>query len=196
MSEDQEGLRTAAEAIRSNLADRLSAVWWVYLLRGLIAAAIGLFALFSPQATVEALVRLIGVLLLLDGASGMIGTIRSKDRGTNLFTALIGVGAGLILLFWPAATARAALILFGAWLGIFGIGLIFVSRKLGGRDTRNTAIMTTGAIMLLLGLVLILWPGVGTVTFSWMFGFTALLMGAVFLFLAIRLRQAAKRLSG
>lgn len=188
-------MQAAAAAVKTGLADRLSAVWWVYLLRGLLAAAIGLYALLSPTATVEALVRLIGILLLLDAASGLIGTIRSSDRGANLYTVLIGAAAGLVLLFWPAATARAALILFGAWLGIFGLGLIFVARKLGGADGRNTTIMTGGAIALLLGVVLILWPGVGTVTFSWMFGLTALLMGAVFLFLAIRLRRVAKRLA-
>ena len=195
MVEDRERLRAAAAAVKTGLADRLSAVWWVYLLRGLLSAGIGLFALLSPLATVEALVRLIGILLLLDAASGLIGTIRSSDRGANLYTVLIGAGAGLILLFWPAATARAALILFGAWLGIFGLGLIFVARRLGGPDGRNTAVMTGGAIALLLGVVLILWPGLGTVTFSWMFGFTALLMGGVFLFLAIKLRRVVKRLA-
>lgn len=190
-----ERVQAAAAAVKAGLADRLSAVWWVYLLRGLLAAAVGLYAVFSPLATVEALVRLIGVLLLLDAAAGMIGTIRSGDRGANLYTILIGAGAGLILLFWPAATARAALILYGAWLGILGLGLIFVARRMGGPGGRNTAVMTAGAIALLLGVVLILWPGVGTVTFAWMFGFTALLLGGVYLFLAIRLRRAAKRLA-
>jgi uncharacterized membrane protein HdeD (DUF308 family) len=50
-----------------------------------------------------------------------------------------------------------------------------------------------GVVASLLGVVLIVWPGAGVVTLSWIIAAAALAMAAVLIFLAMRFREAALR---
>jgi hypothetical protein len=58
----------------------------------------------------------------------------------------------------------------------------------------NRALLTTtGTVLAVIGLVLIIWPGVGVVTISWLVAALAFLTGAVLVFLALRLGRVKRR---
>ena len=55
------------------------------------------------------------------------------------------------------------------------------------------AIFIAIVILLCIGLVLIVWPGAGAVTISWLVAALAFVVGAMLVFLALRLRQVKLR---
>ena len=165
-------------------------MWWAYMIRGVLAGILGLCALFWPSATVGLLVTLVGIFCLVEGTTGVAGAIRAPERGFGLAPGLIGIAVGLILLFWPGATVRTLLIVFGAWLLVIGISQILSA--LGAsfeRDDRNF-FMSIGGVVAAIGLVLIVWPGTGVVAISWVIAIPALVLSALLIFLALRLKRA------
>lgn len=53
-------------------------MWWSFLLRGVFAAALGLFALLWPTLSVSLLVLAVGLYYIADGTAGLIGTLRAS----------------------------------------------------------------------------------------------------------------------
>ena len=50
-----------------------------------------------------------------------------------------------------------------------------------------------GAVVTVVGLVLLIWPGTGVVVISWIIALAALLFAALLIFLALRLQRLKKR---
>lgn len=167
---------------------RLGDVWWTFMLRGAFAGALGICALVWPTVSVEILIRLVGLYCLVDGAVGLVGALRTSDR-PYLLQAIFGVVVGLVLLFWPGATARVLLMVFGAWALITGISQIVAARALPAEDPERGLRTTLGGIAAVVGLVLLFWPGTGIVTISWAIAIAALTVAAILIFLALRLKR-------
>ena len=53
--------------------------------------------------------------------------------------------------------------------------------------------MTIGGVAAIAGIILVVWPGTGSVAISWVIGIAALLIGLLLIYLAQRVRQAAER---
>ena len=96
---DQEKLQTAAAGAKARISDKLGDVWWSLLVRGLLAVALGIAAIFWPKATLELLIRLIGLYVLFDGIVSLVGAFRARELGAYLVPGLISVAVGAVLLF-------------------------------------------------------------------------------------------------
>jgi len=164
-------------------------MWWAYMIRGVLAGILGLCALFWPSATVGLLVTLVGVFCLVEGTSGVAGAIRASERGLGLAQGLIGIAVGLILLFWPGATVRTLLVLFGAWLLFNGISQMLSARKASFESADRNFFMSIGGLIAAIGLILIVWPGTGVVAISWVIAIPAVVLSALLIFLALRLKR-------
>ena len=109
------GRGPAASAILPPLARH----WWVFLVRGLVAIAFGLVALFYPAATLVTFILFYGIFALVDGVFAVVSAIRGKEgMGSRWWLALVGVlgiVVGLVTFFWPGITALALLAVIGAW---------------------------------------------------------------------------------
>ena len=60
-------------------------------------------------------------------------------------------------------------------------------------DPNRGLLLTMGTVLAVIGLVLIIWPGAGAVTISWLVAALAFVVGAMLVFLALRLRQVKQR---
>lgn len=187
-----ERLKAFAADMRSRTSDRLGDVWWTFMLRGLLAAALGLCALIWPTLSLEILLRLVGIYCLADGVAGLVGALRSGER-PSLLQAVFGIAVGLVLLFWPGATTRLLLMVFGAWALVTGISQVIAARSLDAEQDRGPR-TTIGVIVAVVGLVLLLWPGTGIVTLSWVIALAALILAALLIFLALRFKGLKTRL--
>jgi uncharacterized membrane protein HdeD (DUF308 family) len=186
-----ERLKDFAADMRTRASDRLGDVWWTFMLRGLLAAALGLCALIWPTLSLEILLRLVGIYCLADGVAGLVGAIRSGER-PSLLQAVFGIFVGLVLLVWPGASTRLLLMVFGAWALVTGISQMIAARSLDPEHRGpRTAI---GVIAAVVGLVLLLWPGTGIVTISWVIALAALILAALLIFLALRLKGLKTRI--
>jgi len=190
---DQEKLQTAAAGAKARISDKLGDVWWSLLVRGLLAVALGIAAIFWPKATLELLIRLIGLYVLFDGIVSLVGAFRARELGAYLVPGLISVAVGAVLLFWPDVTGRLLLIIVGIWALFQGVTLFWGGRQADPNDPERSLAMTIGGVAAIAGVILLIWPSTASVAISWVIGIAALLVGALLIYLAQRVRQAAKR---
>jgi uncharacterized membrane protein HdeD (DUF308 family) len=164
-------------------------VWWVFILRGVVAAALGVLALMWPTLTLKILVLIVGAYLIADGVMGLVVAVRRAASSGRRLQPIVSVVIGLIVVLWPSESARTLFMLLGAGALFIGVSYIITARRYAV-DAMDRRLMTSsGIIAAVLGVVLILWPGAAVVTVSWMIAAAALLTAAVMIFLGLRFRQ-------
>ena len=167
-------------------------LWWSYLLRGLFALALGLFAVLWPTGSLSLLVLAVGIFCAVYGITSLVSAMRAQDRRAYLAQALVSLGIGLVLVIWPEGSLRVFLMLFGIWILFTGISQLMSARAIPREYPDRGAVLALGIIAVTVGTVLILWPGSGIVTISWLIGLSALLIGGLLSYLALRFRQLDK----
>jgi uncharacterized membrane protein HdeD (DUF308 family) len=195
MNEQQRRERPLAEARRS-IGDKLGDIWWAFLVRGVLAVALGLAALIWPTASVAILLRLVGIYCLLDGITGLVGAFRAAERGAHLLQAILGLIIGALLLFWPEGSVRTLLVIFGVWALLTGASQIWAAREQDAEHGERGAVTTIGWLAVVSGLILVFWPGTGVVTIAWLIAIVALLLGGALIWLARRLQRLQARVGG
>ena len=113
--------------------------------------------------------------LLVPGALGLIG--------------VLGLVTGLIALFWPGITATALLLLIAAWALVTGVLQIVNAIRLRKVMTNEWFYIVTGALTVLLGIILVLNPAAGALAFVITIGAFAILWGVVLVLFSLRLKQ-------
>ncbi|WP_010581708.1 HdeD family acid-resistance protein [Schlesneria paludicola] len=192
--EHREKLRQVAYVARERVGERLNDVWWWFLIRGVLAVGLAVVALFWPQKTISVLVNILGAYFLFDGLLGVIGAFRSGGRNGFPLFSIVSLMVGAILLFWTTLSVRVFLTLVGAWALLQGIGL-FLSNRSQGEDAESSRLFAIlGAVLVLIGLILVIWPSTGVVAISWLIAVVALILGGVLLFVAERLRRLSRRI--
>lgn len=176
----------AREAVSEKLAD----LWWAFMIRGGLAAVVGVAALFWPTGSITLLLQLVGVLLLLDGALTLLGVRRGIAAGG------IGLGAiviGLVLLIWPEGAARVTFFLLGAWALVTGVGALVAWYQMPDGDPERPTARSVGIASLILGFALVFWPGSGVVALGWAIAFAALAVAILMFWLAARFKRVNDR---
>lgn len=184
-------LEDGSMADRDQLSAQLSSLWWTFLIRGVLAGAVGIAALFWPSGSIALLLRLVGALLVIDGGLTLFGVGR---RGLLGGAAIGAVLIGLILLIWPEGTVKLAFFLLGAWALIIGIGSLAASQQMNEHDPQRGSMRGSGIAALIVGLVLMIWPAIALVALGWAIAFSALAIAVVMFWLANRLRSANNRI--
>jgi len=194
MSEQGDPGRPLAH-LRSGVSDKLGDLWWAFMVRGVLAALLGVVALLWPSASLAVLMRLVGAYCLLDGATGLIGAFRAGDRGAHLLQAILGLIVGVLLLFWPEGSVRTLLVIFGIWALLTGVSQIVAARQEQVEGSERGPMNTIGWIAAAVGVVLIVWPGTGVVAISWMIAIAALLLAVLLIWLALRFKRLEARVT-
>jgi uncharacterized membrane protein HdeD (DUF308 family) len=188
--------RVIVEGAEPTANDAMSALlarnWWAIALRGVLAILFGIIALFLPGATMLALVLLFAAYLLVDGVLAIVAGVRAARRhdrwGWLIVEGAIDLIAGGIAVVWPLVTILAFVWLLAAWAIVSGVVLFTASFRLNLAHGRW--LMTLGgAISVVWGVLLILWPLIGALVLTWWMAGYALFFGGVLLFLAFRLRR-------
>ena len=193
MNKREERLRVLAERAQNRVSSKLGDIWWAFMLRGVFAGVLGICALIWPTLSFTILTRLVGLYLLADGLPGLMGELRASASGTYMLQAIVSLVAGGVLLFLPSASARTLLMVFGGWALFTGVSHILVARRAKVEDTDRGPMTTMGAVVTVVGLILLIWPGTGVVAISWIIALAALLFAALLMFLALRLQRLKKR---
>jgi uncharacterized membrane protein HdeD (DUF308 family) len=193
MPSNDEQLRAAAAGLQNRVSEKVSGIWWAFLLRGLLALGLGVSALIWPSLTLALLIRLIGIYAVLDGAAGIVSSIRHRELQSYLVLSLASLAVGALLIVWPGVTVKGLLIILGFWAVLQGANLFLAGRGAEIDDPNRALLTTTGTVLAVIGLVLIIWPGVGVITISWLVAALAFLIGALLVFLALRLRRVKRR---
>lgn len=172
-------------------------VWWALLLRGVVAIAFGIIALAWPHATVKVLIVVVGIFWIVDGIVSAVRAIQARKVVQSwvwwLAGALVSVVAGIVLFVWPDLTALAFAYLMGFWAILVGILEVIGAFQVMANRGEWLGSMVAGAISLIFGLILVIWPGSGITGLMWLVGIFAILFGVLFVIGAFQARSAARR---
>jgi uncharacterized membrane protein HdeD (DUF308 family) len=164
-----------------------------FIVRGLLAVAVGIVALAWPGVTVLALVILFAIYAFIAAGMEAVKAFSSDRAGPvfgHLLLGLVDVGAGTIALAWPGPTALVLVLVVGAWAMIGGVVEIFAGLQAGEPAGTRTLLFVSGLISIAFGIVLFARPGIGAVTLALLFGLYNLVYGIWALTQGIDLRRA------
>jgi uncharacterized membrane protein HdeD (DUF308 family) len=179
------------------MVETLTKYWWLVVLRGALAVLFGLLALIWPGVTVLVLVFLFGAYALVDGAFalgiGLFGGARAAGRrGWLIVQGILGILAGIIAFAWPGATVLALLWIIAFWALFTGIMEIVTAIRLRREIEGEWLLILSGALSVLLGILLIAWPKAGILTVVFIAGIYALIAGVTLIVLGFRMRRLGR----
>jgi uncharacterized membrane protein HdeD (DUF308 family) len=132
--------KSEIERLQTAVTESLHAHWVVFLIEGIVLIILGLMAVALPMLATLAVAILIGWLLLVSGAVGLFTSIwmrRAPGFLWSLLSAILGIAAGVVLLWWPVSGALSLTVILTAFLTVEGILSIMYAlehkRDLSGR---------------------------------------------------------------
>jgi uncharacterized membrane protein HdeD (DUF308 family) len=169
--------------------------WWAFLLRGILALIFGIVAIFFPAAAFLALVLVFGAFAFFDGVFALVSAFTSNVRSENwwwlILEGIVGLGIGILTIIQPAAMGEAWLILIAAWALITGILEIITAVRLRKIIQGEFWLILGGIISVLFGLAVAFYPQAGALAIGLLIGLYAILFGAIFIALGLKLRSFA-----
>ena len=157
---------------------------------GAISLLMGVMLLVWPDKTLLVMAALIGVFLLLLGASRLFEAFSAKAL-PGAVRALRGL-AGLLLVILGIAVLRhledsltvLTMLLGIAWL-VGGLAQIALGLTGGGRGSSRTGALVLGVLDVVAGLVLFLWPQTSLTVVVWVVGLWLIVIGVIQLVLGL-----------
>jgi len=174
---------------------QVSLLWWMPLLSGLCAVALGL-AILATDCAVKALVVIVGLLFVIYGVTLALSPVYARDsRGEQVLAGLLEVAAGVVLLAWPQPTFLVLAVFAGIWLAVAG-GFHIVT-SIARRHTLPSwgLTATIGVIELLLGLWVMRRPEAPLNLVIVVLGLWAVLTGVLDCVLAFEMRRMTRQLT-
>jgi len=180
------------------MLERLSRDWWIVALQGVAAIVFGILALVWPGITLLALVFLFAAYALVDGVLALIRGFRRGGDGDRpdwwrVARGVVGIAAGVIAFAMPDITAYVLLILIAAWAIVSGAIELVAAYQLRDVIRGEWLLALDGAVAILFGIALVVFPSAGALAVVWLIGAFAIVSGVILLAVAFRLRGRARR---
>jgi uncharacterized membrane protein HdeD (DUF308 family) len=176
--------------------------WGWFVLRGIVALAMGVMALLFPASALWAFTMVFATFAFVDGllsvAAGLHGARRRDERhGGLILRGAIGILIGVLFLLVPGVAvisyAIATLALLAAWSVGTGVFEVAAAVRLRREIHGEWLMILSGILSILLGLavplLLLFYPPVAILSVAVMIGIYALAAGVVLIALGIRLRR-------
>ena len=167
--------------------------WWLFLIRGLFAIALGVFAVVFPGATLAVLVLLIGAYLLVDGIVAIIKAFRVIRSDPHwwalLLEGVLGVAVGLIIFAWPRLSLISLAYLVGYWAIFTGVSALFTSMRLRTHVPGEWLYTVFAIVSIIFGLVVVIAPATGLAYIVIMVAIYGFVAGVTLIALALRARS-------
>jgi uncharacterized membrane protein HdeD (DUF308 family) len=164
------------------------------LARGVVFVLFGALALTIPTGFLTLVLRMFGMVALLDGILAFAGLFRQRGTAgpgewTLAMEGISGVGAGLLTVLWPALTAFVLLTIIGIWSFVTGAAELFPA--LDERSSRiYKAFRVLRAVLgIAIGVLLLAHPIVSARTLIVVVGWYAIAMGAAQIATALTTRR-------
>ncbi len=180
--------------------------WRIVALRGLTGVILGLAIFLWPAMVLEALVLLFGAYVLLNGLGSVITALRYGRKyrygWVTLLSGFLGVIASVVAVAWPGITTPILIDVMAVWAVLTGICELLAALRL--RETvevewlldlsgNATVLGLGGLVSLLFGIMLLVWPGAGTLAMLGLVAGYGLTYGTLLVYLSLRLRRVTHR---
>ncbi len=159
--------------------------WWMVALRGILALAFGFIVFLAPGITLRALLLVFGAFALVDGVVAVVIALTLpilRGRvGLLLVTGLFSIVIGIVAFIAPGITALILLYLIAVRAIIEGIAEIAGAISMRNILEHDWLVGVSGAISIIFGIVLAVFPRTGVLAVLFVIGFYALFTGAALL---------------
>lgn len=171
--------------------------WGWVVARGVVAVLFGLIALLFPRAAFLAMVAVFAGYTLVEGIASVIMSLRSPTPGRSpawalLLEGICGIAVAVLLLVRPARTILALLLVLGTFAIITGVMEIAAAIRLRRVIRGEWMLGLAGLVSIAFGVLVWGWPAAGALTLVWWTGAYALIFGALFIGLGIRLSRHSR----
>ena len=157
-------MESMVDRVEKTADTQLTKMRWALGLNGLLSVGVGVVILVWPDISLFALTILFGVYALASGVVGLYYAVTAQsngERGWLIFSGLLGIAVGVIVLVWPNISELALLYVIGAYAIAFGVIAVIGAFWLP-LDGGDTALMIlTGLVAIVFGVVMFARPGAG-----------------------------------
>jgi len=180
------------------MLQRLTKFWWLLILRGVVSIIFAIVAFLNPKLAFDALILVLGVFLLVDGATAIYLGLRMRGHDEEWWTILLegalGAALGLVALLNPELTAAGLVLVLAVWLLVTGFFEIVTAIKLRKEIDNEWLLGLAGVVSIALGGLMIYNPNAGAISIMYWLGFYAAAFGFLLIGLGLRMWRLNKRL--
>lgn len=177
-----------------SVAFELAKKWWVLLLRGILLIIVGVLAFVSPLVWVT----FVGIYMLFDGFSLLMAGFSDQPAGQSrwplLISGVLGLVAGLIVLWNPELGGLTLTIVIAAWAIITGILTIISAIRVREEIDNEWWLIISGVLAIIFGILVFQNVLAGVLTIAWIFAIFAIVAGILSIALAFRVRDFGTRI--
>jgi uncharacterized membrane protein HdeD (DUF308 family) len=175
--------------VAGGLAFELAKKWWVLLLRGILLIIIGLLAFVSPLVWVT----FVGIYILIDGITMLMSGFSDQPAGQSrwplIILGVLGLVAGLIILWEPALGAITLTTIIAVWAVVGGILTIISAIRVRAEIDNEWWLVISGVLAVIFGILVFTNVLAGILTIAWVFGVFAVVVGILSIIFAFRVRD-------
>ncbi len=170
--------------------------WVLFLVEGVVLVVLGLAAIVVPAVATLAFELVIGWLFLISGIIGLITTFWMRHAPGfwwSLLSAVIGIGAGVVLISWPISGTLSLTFVLIAFFIIEGIAtLMYAIEHRNQLSGRWGWMLASGIVDLILaGIIFAGLPGTAAWALGLLVGINLVFGGTAMIGMALAAREAA-----
>jgi len=190
------------ETVKNMFGQFLSDTWWIILLRGIMLLLFGILFMFYPGITLITVMAILGVYWFVDGifmiVSSIVGHKQIKGWGWGIFSGILGILAGIVVMAKPVAGAvftHIFLVYFMGFTAIFkGGSEIFFGIMMRKEITNEWVYILIGIISIVFGAFILRNPDVGSNLLIWLVIIFSVGGGILLIVRSFQLSRIAKEL--
>ncbi len=194
MTMNQPNIEQVQRAVASSLHEH----WVMFLVEGIILVVLGLLAIVVPPIATLAVEILFGWLFLVSGVVGLVTSFWMRQAPGfwwALLSAVLGIGAGIVLLAWPLSGVLSLTLILIVFFTIEGIASIMYAlehkRELSGRWGW---MLSSGVVDLILAAIIFAGlPGTAAWAIGLLVGINMIFGGSALIAMAMHARDLGPR---
>jgi len=166
--------------------------WWVFLIGGLASLLFGILAFVKPGIALLVLAIFFAAAILVDGAFNILGAIQNREKDgwwVMLLIGILGVGVGAYALMNPPVSMLAFVYIVALQAILLGVFLLMLGYRVRKATSREWILYVTGALSVLFGILVVARPVAGSLTIVYLIASWAVVIGALKLAFAFRIRK-------
>ncbi len=159
----------------------------MFIIEGSIFAIIGILFFIFPVQTIISLSTLIALLFIVIGILTIIRSGKSEGKGFYIFNGIINILFGLVLWLYPISTIDLLLVIYGVWVLIRGLYLMFMSFRNG--HLGFNAYTVSNAILVIFGAIVVFQPFSALIMAPYFIGTALLVMALGEIYIGVKLKD-------
>jgi uncharacterized membrane protein HdeD (DUF308 family) len=187
----------AGEVLRKGASDLCNRAWWVFLIGGIASVIFGILAFVNPGAAWLVLSMFFAAWVLVDGAVNIWGALSNRDKDGWWAILLLGV-AGVLAGGYALLNPPVSMIVFVyvvAFIAMFiGITSLYLGWRIRREIPNEWILYLSGALSVLFALLILFDPEVGGLSVVYVIASWAILIGALRIWFATRVRKLRDRI--